>query len=365
MTDLKKVIDKELESMTFNELRNRRSIKMKKNFKFKKAAAVCAAAIAAAMLLAVSTSAMGLWSISDLIGRVFPDRNEEIQPYAFSSEINEGSTNRFNFSAGNFICDGNNLVTEFIVTKADGSEFTQEEFTTLSFNDWLVFPDITGMDSEIRNGGANYQVSDDGLSWIVTRTYDQLPRKIKSGDELQIKIDGVQKLVIKTENGGGDYETIDDGTVIFNFTVPEIPDPIPLVFKNENGEKVFEAELTRLSMTAVADEPIFSKYGDAEYVLYPDDISGYDAQVEWYISNPTNPKFYDENMELTDDNAYNGTRYIIIRDDGIPQRVIPSCSKGTSGRNASILFNDNPELEKVKYIEWFGCIAEIPDMSEE
>ncbi|MDE5860439.1 MAG: hypothetical protein K2H23_08690, partial [Oscillospiraceae bacterium] len=195
MTDFKNIIDKELESMTFNELRNRRSIKMKKNFKIKKITTVCAAAIAAAMALAVSTSAMGMWSLSDLIGRVFPDRNDEIQPYAFSSEINEGSTNQFNFSAGNFICDGNTLVTEFIVTKADGSEFTQEEFTTLSFNDWLVFPDITGMDSEIRNGGANYQVSDDGLSWTVTRTYGQLPRKIKSGDQLQIKIDGVQKFV--------------------------------------------------------------------------------------------------------------------------------------------------------------------------
>ncbi|MBD5140747.1 MAG: hypothetical protein HDT25_04955 [Ruminococcus sp.] len=362
MTEFKKIIDKELESMTFNELRNRRSIKMKKNFRIKKVTAVCAAAIAAAMALAVSTSAMGMWSISDFIGRVFPDRNSEIEPYAFSSGVSEGSTNQFNFSAGNFLCDGNTLITEFVVTKADGSEFTQADFLSISFNDKLVFPDMPDVD--VSSGGIRRTVSDDNLSWIVTRTYDDLPRKIKSGDKLQVKIDGVQKLVIKTENGGGDYETFDDGTVIFNFTVPEIPDPIPLVFKNENGEKMFEAELTHLTMTAVADEPIFSKYGDAEYVLYPDDISGYDEQVEWYISNPTTPKFYDENMELTDDNAYNGTKYSIIKDDGIPQRVIPSCSKGTSGRNASILFKDNPEVEKAKYIEWFGCIAEIPDMSE-
>lgn len=335
---------------------------MKKYFKFKKAAAVCAAAIAAAMLLAVSTSAMGLWSISDLIGRVFPDRNEEIQPYAFSSEINEGSTNRFNFSAGNFICDGNNLVTEFIVTKADGSEFTQEEFTTLSFNDWLVFPDITGMDSEIRNGGANYQVSDDGLSWIVTRTYDQLPRKIKSGDELQIKIDGVQKLVINTENGGGDYQTIDDGTVIFNFTVPEIPDPIPLVFKNENGEKVFEAELTRLSMTAVADEPIFNEY--EAYIFPPDDIvADYDALINWEIEKPTTPKFYDENMNLTD-NAYNGNKYIVSFGGNL-QHLSPECDNGFTGDHAEILFRDDPKLDEAKYVKWFDCIAEIPDMSEE
>lgn len=361
MTDLKNVIDKELESMTFNELRNRRSIKMKKTFKIKKITAVCAAVIAAAMALAVSTSAMGMWSISDLINKVFHDRNGEIEPYAFSEELSEDSTNQFNFSIGNFICDGNNLVTEFVVTKTDGSEFTQEEFTTLSFNDWLVFPDITGMDSEIRNGGANYQVSDDGLSWIVTRTYDQLPRKIKSGDELQIKIDGVQKLVIKTENGGGDYETFDDGTVIFNFTVPEIPDPIPLVFKNENGEKVFEAELTHLSMTAVADEPVFNEY--EAYIFPPDDVLGdYDAHVNWEIAKPTNPKFYDENMELTD-TAYNGKRYH-INSDGTTQHMMPECDNGFTGDHANILFRDDPKIEQAKYVKWFDCIAEIPDMSE-
>lgn len=51
MTDLKKIIDKELESMTFNELRKRRSIKMKKNFKIKKITAVCAAVIAAVVVV--------------------------------------------------------------------------------------------------------------------------------------------------------------------------------------------------------------------------------------------------------------------------------------------------------------------------
>lgn len=359
MTDLKKIIDRELENMTFNEVKNRRSIKMRKNVNFsvKRVTAAAVAVIAAATVLAVSTSAMGLWSISDFINRIFPDRNGEIEPYAFSSEISEEATDQFNFSAGNFLCDGNALITEFVVTKADGGEFTQEEFLSLSFNDGLVFPDITGMDSEIRNGGATYRISDDGLSWIITRTYDNLPRKIISGDNLQVKFDGVQEFVINTENGGGNYETFDDGTVIFNFTVPEIPDPIPLVFKNENGDKVFEAELTHLTMTASADEPIFNKYG--EYVLYPDDISGYDEQVEWYISNPTNPKFYDENMQLTDDNAYNGNKYI-INDDGSSQCMIPSCGKGCSGQNASILFYDDPEFEEARYIEWFDCIAEIP-----
>lgn len=357
MTDLKKIIDEELESMTFNELRKRRSIKMKRNFRIKKVTAVCAAVIAAAMALAVSTSAMGLWSLPDFINRVFPDRNDEIQPYAFSSEINEGSTNQFNFSAGNFICDGNTLITEFLVTKADGSEFTQTDFTSVSFNDKLVFPDMPDVD--VSSGGTRRQVSDDGLSWIVTRTYDQLPRKIKSGDKLQVKIDGVQKLVIKTENGGGDYETFDDETVIFNFTVPEIPDPIPLVFKNKNGEKVFEAELTHLTMTAYADEPIFDEY-EQEYVLMPEGLTDFDDQMDWLIFNPTTPKFYDKDMNLTD-NAYNGKKYH-VNSYGISQRMSPDCSKGFSGHDASILFEDDPKIEDAKYVKWFDCTAEIPDM---
>lgn len=357
MNDLKKIIDKELESMTFNEVKNRRSIKMKKNFKIKKITAVCAAAVAAAMALAVSTSAMGMWSLSDLIGRVFPDRNDEIQPYAFSSEISDGSTEQFKLSTGNFICDGNTLTTEFLINKIDGSEFTQEEFVTISFNDKLVFPDITGIDSVVRSGGADYQISDDGLTFIVTRTYNNLPRKINSGDELQIRISGVQKWVVSSDNGGVDLQTIDDGTVIFNFTVPDIPDPIPLVFKNENGEKVFEAELTQLSITANADEPIFDKYDTAEYILYPDDISSYDEQVEWYISNPINPKFYDENMEYTD-TAYNGNKYI-INSDGNLQHMMPSFDSSFRENHASILFRDDPNIEDAKYVKWLGCIAEI------
>ncbi|MDE7290151.1 MAG: hypothetical protein K2N71_11740 [Oscillospiraceae bacterium] len=323
---------------------------MKKNFRIKKITVVCAAVVAAAMALVLSTSAMGMWSLSDLIDRVFPDRNDEIQPYAFSVELSDGSTQQFMLSTGNFICDGNNLVTEFLINKIDGSEFTQEEFGTLSFNDWLVFPDITGMDSEIRNGGADYQVSDDGLTFIITRTYNNLPRKINSGDELQIKISGVQKWTVSNDNGDADLQTIDDGTVFFNFTVPEIPAPIPLVFKNENGEKVFEAELTRLSMTAVADEPVFSGYElmpDDIYELIPDDISDYDAQIQWLMFNIATPKFYDENMNPTN-NEFNGY----------------NCMTGFSGQNAHILFNEDPKIEEAKYVKWFDCIAEIPGMSE-
>lgn len=356
MTDLKKIIDEDLESMTFNELRKRRSIKMKKNFRIKKVTAVCAAVVAAVAVLAVSTSAMGLWSLPDLINRVFPDRNGGIEPYAFSSEVSEGSTNQFNFSAGNFICDGNTFITEFLVTKADGSEFTQSDFTSVSFNDKLVFPDMP--DADVSSGGTRRRVSDDNLSWIVTRTYDQLPRKIKSGDKLQVKIDGIQKLVIKTENGGGDYETFDDGTVIFNFTVPEIPDPIPLVFKNEDGEKMFEGELTHLTMEVTADKPIFDKY-EQEYVLMPDGLTDYDDQINWMISNPTTPQFYDKDMNLID-NAYNGTKYI-VNSDGTSQHLAPNCSKGFSGHDASILFRDDPKIDEAKYIEWFDCIAEIPE----
>ena len=368
MTDLKKVIDKELESMTFNELRNRRSIKMKKNFRIKKITAVCAAAIAAAMVLAVSTSAMGLWSMSDFINRVFPDRNGEIEPYAFSSGVSEGSTNLFNFSVSNFLCDGNTLIAEFFVTKADGSEFTQEDLIVSPLNDKLIFPDI---DSYGGSGYENYDISDDKLSCIVTRTYTDLPRKIKSGDALQIRIVGAKTSVSSYyENGDRkNYEICDDGTVIFNFTVPEIPDPIPLVFKNENGEKAFEAELTHLSMTAYADEPIFDKYNTSDYIryaLYRDYISDPDEQAEWderFISDPTTPNFYDENMQLTD-NIYNGTKSHAVDSSGIEQRWYPDCIKYFFGQHASITFTDDPEFENAKYIEWLGCIAEIPDMSE-
>lgn len=369
MTDLKNVIDKELESMTFNELRNRRSIKMKRNLKIKKITAVCAAVIAAAMALAVSTSAMGLWSMSDFIKRVFPDRNDEIQPYAFSSGLSEGSTDRFNFSAGNFLCDGNTLITEFIITKADGGEFIREDFVS-PFSDKIVFPDMPDVYSA--GGAVSCHISDDKLSWIFTKTYYNLPRKIKLGDELQIRIDGTKgSFSFNDENGDQkNYEIYDDGTVIFNFTVPEIPDPIPLVFKGANGEKVFEAELTHLSMTAVADEPIFDNFNMSDYIqyaLYRDEISDPDKRAELderFLVDPTTPKFYDENMQLTD-NIYNGTKSHIIDSSGIEQRWNPVCLKYLSGQNASILFTDDPEFEKAKYIEWCGCIAEIPDMSEE
>lgn len=341
---------------------------MRKNVNIKKITAVCAAVAAAAMALAVSASAMGLWSMSDFIKRAFPDRNSEIEPYAFSSGLSEGSTDRFNFSAGNFLCDGNTLITEFIVTKADGSEFIQEDFV-LPFSDKLVFPDMS--DAYAAGGAVSCNISDDKLSWIFTKTYYNLPRKIKSGDELQIRIDGTKgSFSFYYENGDQkNYEIYDDGTFIFNFTVPEIPDPIPLVFKDENGEKMFEAELTHLSMTAVADEPIFDNYNMSDYIqyaLYRDDISDPVKRAELdeqFLVDPATPKFYDENMQLTD-NIYNGTKSHAVDSSGIEQRWYPDCLKYVFGQNAAITFTDAPELEKAKYIEWFGCIAEIPDMSE-
>ena len=179
---------------------------------------------------------------------------------------------------------------------------------------------------------------------------------------MQVKIDGIQELVIKTENGGGDYETFDDGTVIFNYIIPEIPDPIPLVFKNENGDKVFEAELTQLSMTARADEPIFDEY--EAYIIPPDDIvADFDALMNWEIEKPDMPKFYDKNMELID-NAYNGNKYH-INSNGGTQHMSAECEISYAGDHASILFYDDPKIDEAKYVKWFDCIAEIPDMSEE
>lgn len=38
---------------------------------------------------------------------------------------------------------------------------------------------------------------------------------------------------------------------------------------------------------------------------------------------------------------------------------------GFVGNRAEILFRDDPKLDDAKYVKWFDCIAEIPDMSEE
>ncbi|MDE6746799.1 MAG: hypothetical protein K2J72_09200, partial [Oscillospiraceae bacterium] len=96
--------------------------------------------------------------------------------------------------------------------------------------------------------------------------------------------------------------------------------------------------------------PVFSGYElmpDDIYELMPDDISDYDAQIQWLMFNIATPKFYDENMNPTN-NEFNGY----------------NCMTGFSGQNAHILFNENPKIEEAKYVKWFNCTAEIPDMSE-
>ena len=378
MTDLKNVIDKELESMTFNELRNRRSIKMKKNFKLKKAAAVCAAAVAAAMLLAVSASAMGLWSIYDFINDVFPNRNaselEKVEPYAFevNAETNENSMH-YDISFDNVICDGNILIAQFVVTRSDGGEFSEENIPNILLSDDLIFPDIHDINnpddgSHVGSGGS-YTLSSDKRSFVFSRQYADLPRTVRSGDELYIRFSGLRTISINPDKTAS-LETLDDGRQVIKFTVPEIAAPIPLEFKNPQGETVFTAKLTPLSMKAVSDNFSFDVFSTAVREL-PDSIDPYDALAvaDWYAdeSQRTNPSAYpkllDINMNYIE-NACNGNVYRI---DGFGYERLMSPDIGLySGETESIaVFHSNPELEKVKYIEWFDCIAEIPDMSEE
>lgn len=377
MTDLKKNIDKELESMTFNELRNRRSIKMKRNFKIKKITAVCAAVIAAAMALAVSTSAMGLWSISDLIDDIFPNRNaserEKVETYAFevNTEINENSM-QYDISFDNVICDGNILIAQFVVTRRDGGGFTEESCPNIYLSDDIIFPDIhdiNNKDDGSHVGRSHNILSDDKQSLIINREFADLPRTVRTGEELYIRFSGLRELSISPDKTAS-IETLDDGRQVIKFTVPEIEEPVPLEFKNPHGEIVFTAKLTHLSMKAVSDKLDFEQvYYDSSAL--PDNIDPLDAQAvaDWYADEEhlgrekIYPKFLDENMEYTE-NKYNGNIY---RTDEYGNKIPVHASVGSySGKNDSVVvFIDDPELEKVKYIEWFGCIAEIPDMSEE
>lgn len=376
MTDLKNVIDKELESMTFNELRNRRSIKMKKNFKYKKAAAVIAAAAAAAMLLAVSASAMGLWSISDLISDIFPNRNasgrENVKPYAFevNAETEENSM-QYDISFDNVICDGNILIAQFAVTRSDGGEFAEESIPNILLGDDLIFPDIhdiNNKDDGSHVGSAHNILSDDKQSLIINREYTDLPRTVSTGDELYIRFAGLREISIGSGKTAS-IETLDDGRQVIKFTVPEIAAPIPLEFKNPQGETVFTAKLTPLSMKAVFDNFSFDDFSMTGSEL-PDSIDPYDAPAvaDWYADeshriNPfAYPKFLDGNMDCIE-NACNGNVYRI---DGFGYERLMSPDIGLySGENDSTaVFGSDPELEKVKYIEWYGCIAEIPDMPE-
>lgn len=379
MTDLKNVIDKELESMTFNELRNRRSIKMKRNFKIKKITVICAAVIAAAMALAVSTSAMGMWSISDLIGDFFPNRNaserEKVETYAFevNAETEENSM-QFDFSLDNVICDGNILIAQFNVTRNDGGVFTNESCPNILWGDDLIFPDIHDVNnpedgSHVGWGGGSGSLSEDKRSFTFNRAYIDLPRTVRTGDELLIRFSSVHQLKVK-KGRPVSVEPLDNGKQIIKFTVPEIEEPVPLEFKNPYGEVIFTAKLTNLSMKAVSEKLDF-EHRALDSSAIPDSIDPLDAQAvaDWYADygnlgprSMINPKFLDENMEYTE-NVYNGNVY---RTNSFGYTEVQNPEGGTvSGKNDSVcFFGSDPELEKAKYIEWFGCIAEIPDMPD-
>lgn len=80
MTDFKKIIDGELESMTFNELRKRRSIKMKKNFSIKRVTAVCAAAIAA-MAVIGGTAYAASPEVREVVDNILGINRQSTQDY--------------------------------------------------------------------------------------------------------------------------------------------------------------------------------------------------------------------------------------------------------------------------------------------
>lgn len=349
---------------------------MKKNFKIKKITAVCAAVIAAAMLLAVSASAMGLWSISDLISDIFPNRNasgrEKVEPYAFevNAETNENSMH-YDISFDNLICDGNIFIAQLIVTRSDGGEFSEESIPNILLGDDLIFPDIhdiNNKDDGSHVGSAHNILSDDKQSLIINREYADLPRTVSTGDELFIRFSGLREISIGSDKTAS-LEALDDGRQVIKFTVPEIAAPIPLEFKNPQGETVFTAKLTPLSMKAVSDNFSFDDFSMAGCEL-PDSIDPYDASAvaDWYadeshrINRSAYPKFLDGNMNYTE-NVYNGNVY--RTDEYGNKRPMPADSGLYSGETESVaVFRSDPELEKVKYIEWFGCIAEIPDTSE-
>lgn len=325
MTDLKKIIDEELESMTFNELRKRRSIKMKKNFRIKRVTAVCAAVIAAAMALAVSTSAMGLWSMADFIKAFFPSsRVDTVQSYSFkpSAEI-EKNSEVYDISFENAVCDGNFLLGQFVVTRSDGGELKDEDFTNVFSPDSLFFSDID--DETIGIGCATNKLSDDKRSLIINRMY-YLPRTARTGDELCIKISLADRLIKYPDKSAGKKPLCENYTLL-RFTVSEIVMPVPLNFIDKQGKIAFKADLTPLSLRAYSDNKPFDEFA-------------------WEVY----PKWLDENMKYVEQASDSVGKY--------------GDSLLIDGNTAVAMLVNDPKLEKAKYIEWFGCIAEIPDMPE-
>ena len=281
---------------------------------------------------------------------------------------------QFDFSLDNVICDGNILIAQFNVTRNDGGVFTNEKLPNILWGDDLIFPDIHDVNnpedgSHVGWGGGDGVLSGDKRSYTFSRIYTDLPRTVRTGDELLIRFSSINQLKLK-KGKSVSIETLDNGKQIIKFTVPEIEEPVPLEFKNPYGEVIFTAKLTNLSIKAVSDKLDF-EHVSLDSSKMPDNIDSLDAQAvaDWYADygnsgwySMRSPKFLDENMEYTE-NVYNGNVYY-TNSFGYTEAKRPE--GGTVlGKNDSVcIFGSAPELEKVKYIEWFGCTAEIPDMSE-
>lgn len=297
---------------------------MKRNFGIKRVTAVCASVIAAAMVLAVSTSAMGLWSMTDFIKAFFPSsRVDTVQSYSFkpSAEI-EKNSEVYDISFENAICDGNFLLGQFVVTRSDGGELKDEDFTNVFFPDSLFFSDIDDETDSIGKGCATNKLSDDKRSLIINRMY-YLPRAARTGDELCIKISLADRLVKYPDKTAGKKPWCENYTLV-RFTVSEIVMPVPLNFIDKQGKIAFKADLTPISLKAYSDNKPFDEFAFDVY-----------------------PKWLDENMEYVEQTSNSVGKY----DNSI---II-------DGNTAVAILVSDPELEKAKYIEWFDCIAEIPE----
>lgn len=112
MNDLKKIIDKELESMTFNEVKNRRSIKMKKNFKIKKITAVCAAAVAAVVIVGGTVYAASP-EVRETVNNILGINREAAQDYYDIYDIEDNSKVTDIDIIGNALTVTENDFTEF------------------------------------------------------------------------------------------------------------------------------------------------------------------------------------------------------------------------------------------------------------
>lgn len=123
MNDLKKIIDKELESMTFNEVKNRRSIKMKKNVKLNKAA-VSAIAAAAAVVVIGGTVCAVTGRFDEFFGTLSRSEVHDSDPIKGNlPAVGKNSADMseyYNFPEANFETDGS-VTAEFLGVYGDSS----------------------------------------------------------------------------------------------------------------------------------------------------------------------------------------------------------------------------------------------------